>query len=189
MPKKGELDGYCYEACALGFNETSCFDMLRIKNLTICNPEKSVIKKAVKNNHLTFVDLNGFKIKKQNLLIKLLLTSLKVEKKSLFNIASFFFNKNKWNIIITGDKELGIDFYLKKINIYVNLNIISRPMENYPFKKPKFIPEEIKMWKNLVNFKKSILIFFTLLVVFLKKKLMMDLDYYLQNFQINCMGR
>ena len=51
--KKWELDSYCYEACALGFNETSCFDMLRIKNLTICNPEKSVIKKAVRNNHLT----------------------------------------------------------------------------------------------------------------------------------------
>ena len=41
----------------------SCFDTLRIKNLTICNPEKSVIKKAIKNNHLTFVDLNGFKKK------------------------------------------------------------------------------------------------------------------------------
>ena len=37
--------------------------MLRIKKLTICNPEKSVIKKAIRNNHLTFVDLNGFKIK------------------------------------------------------------------------------------------------------------------------------
>ena len=62
--KKGYLDGCCFEACALGFHETNCFDILSIKKLTICNPEKSVINKAIKNNHSTFVDLKGFKIKK-----------------------------------------------------------------------------------------------------------------------------
>ena len=62
--KKGYLDDCCFEACALGFSETHFFDMLSIKKLTICNPEKSVINKAIKNNHFTFVDLMGFKIKK-----------------------------------------------------------------------------------------------------------------------------
>ena len=171
--KKWELDGYCYEACALGFNETSCFDMLRIKNLTICNPEKSVIKKAVRNNHLTFVNLNGFKIKKTKSFDKTFVNITKSRNESLFNIAAaFFLTKINGIIIITGDKELGIDFYLKKINIYVNLNIISKAHGKITlFKKPKFIPEEIKMWKNFGKFQKINSNFFTLPGCFSEKEI------------------
>ena len=59
--KKGYLDDCCFEACALGFSETHFFDILSIKKLTICNPEKSVINKAIKNNHFTFVDLKDLR--------------------------------------------------------------------------------------------------------------------------------
>ena len=78
--------------------------MLRIKNLTICNHEKSFNKKADKNNHLTFVDLNGFKIKKTKSFDKTFVNITKSRNESLFNIAAaFFLTKINGIIIITGD--------------------------------------------------------------------------------------
>ena len=69
--------------------------------------------------------------------------------------SAFFLTKINGIIIIIGDKELGVDFYLKKINAFVNFNIISKSHGKITlFKKPKFIPEEIKMWKNFGKFQK-----------------------------------
>ena len=171
--KKGYLDDSSFEACALGFNETNCFDMLSIKKLTICNPEKSVINKAIRNNHLTFVDFNGFKIKKNKSFDKTFVNITKSRKESFFNIAAaFFLTKINGIIIITGDKELGVDFYLKKIKSFVNLNIISKSNGKITlFKKPNFIPEEIKIWKNFGKFQKINANFFTLPGCFSEKEI------------------
>ena len=171
--KKGYLDGSCFEACALGFHETNCFDILSIKKLTICNPEKSVIKKAIKNNHLTFVDLKGFKIKRTKSFDKTFVNITKSRKESFFNIATaFFLTKINGIIIITGDKELGVDFYLKKINSFVNLNIISKSHGKITiFKKPEFIPKEIKTWKNFGKFQKNNANFITLPGCFSEKEI------------------
>ena len=171
--KKGYLDGCSFEACALGFHETNCFDILSIKKLTICNPEKSVIKKAIKNNHLTFVDLKGFKIKRTKSFDKTFVNITKSRKESFFNIATaFFLTKINGIIIITGDKELGVDFYLKKIKSFINLNIISKSNGKITlFKKPNFIPEEIKIWKNFGKFQKINANFFTLPGCFSEKEI------------------
>ena len=62
--KKGLINNFSSKVCVIGFNDIQCFETLGIKKMTICHPEKSVIKKAFALNHLTFVDLNGFKTRK-----------------------------------------------------------------------------------------------------------------------------
>ncbi len=171
--KKGLIDDCNFEACALGFNNIKCFDTLNIKKLAICHPEKSVIKKALVNNHLTFVDLNGFKNKTIRFFDKIFVNITKSRKETFFNIAAaFFLTKKNGIIIITGDKELGVDFYLKKISSYINLNIISKSHGKITFfQKPKFVPYEIKSWKEFGKFQKITNEFFTLPGCFSEKKI------------------
>ena len=121
--KKGLINNFSSKVCAIGFNDIQCFETLGIKKLTICHPEKSVIKEAFALNHLTFVDLNGFTTRKIQAFDQTFVNITKSRKETLFNIAvAFFITKIGGIIIITGDKELGIDFYLRKIRSLTTLN-------------------------------------------------------------------
>ena len=120
--KKGLINNFSSKVCAIGFNDIQCFETLGVKKLTICHPEKSVIKKAIALNHLTFVDLNGFTTRKIQVFDQTFVNITKSRKETLFNIAvAFFITKIDGNIVINGDKELGIDFYCKKIGTLTNL--------------------------------------------------------------------
>ena len=80
--------------------------------------------------------------------------------------------KNNGIIVITGDKELGIDFYLGKISNYIDLNTIAQSHGKITiFKKPKFIPNDIKNWKNYGKFKKTSTNFYTLPGCFSEKEI------------------
>ena len=79
--KKGLINIVGSKICALGFHDINCFKTLKITKLTICHPEKYVVKEAVNLKYFTFVDLDGFKKKLINVLIKHLLTLQKVEKR------------------------------------------------------------------------------------------------------------
>ena len=102
--KKGLINNFSSKVCAIGFNDIQCFETLGVKKLTICHPEKSVIKKAIALNHLTFVDLNGFTTREIQVFDQTFVNITKSRKETLFNIAvAFFITKIDGNIVINGD--------------------------------------------------------------------------------------
>lgn len=171
--KKGLIDDFNSEVCAIGFYNLQCFETLGIHKLAICHPEKSVIQKAFELNYLTFFDLNGDKKNKIKAFDKTYINITKSRKETFFYISiGFFITKINGTIVITGDKELGIDFYLRKIGSLTNLNFFSKSHGKISFiKKTKFIPEEIKTWKNYGKYRKICSNFYTLPGCFSEKKI------------------
>ena len=189
--KKGLIDNFSTETCALGFYDFKCFEILGIPKLTICNPEKSVIKKAFKLNYQTFVDLDGIKKNRKKKFDKTIVNITKSRKETFFYIAAAFFITNRNGIIIiTGDNELGIDFYLKKLRSLMNLNFFSKSHGKIIFlKKTKYIPNEIRIWKNFGNYTKINSDFFTLPGCFSEKKIDEGSNLLAKNFSNNLFGR
>ncbi len=171
--KKGLVNNFNSEVCAMGFYDLNCFKNLDIKKLAICNPEKSVIKNALELNYLTFFDIDGFKKKKKKSFDHTIVNITKSRKETFFYIAlAFFITKIEGMIIITGDKKLGIDFYLRKIRSITNLIFFSKSHGKISFiEKKKFIPEEIKNWKNYGKYRKICSNFYTLPGCFSEKKI------------------
>lgn len=171
--KKGLIKNFTSEVCAIGFYDFQCFETLGMHKLAICHPEKSVIKKAFELNYFTFFDLNGFKENKKRGFDQTFVNITKSRKETFFYIAiAFFLTKIDGMIIITGDKDLGIDFYLKKIRSLTNLNFFSKSHGKISFlKKTKFIPEEIKNWKNYGKYKKISSNYYTLPGCFSEKEI------------------
>ena len=189
--KKGLINNFSSKVCAIGFNDIQCFETLGIKKLTICHPEKSVIKKAFALNHLTFVDLNGFTTRKIQVFDQTFVNITKSRKETLFNIAvAFFITKIDGNIVINGDKELGIDFYCKKIGTLTNLIFFSKSHGKISFsKKTKFIPNEIKIWKNYGKYRKIYSNYYTLPGCFSEKEIDDGSNLLVKNFSNNLYGK
>ena len=189
--KKGLIKNFSSEVCAIGFYDIQCFDTLGIKKMTICHPDKSVIKKAFELNHLTFVDLNGVKKRKTHVFDQTFVNITKSRKETFFNIAvAFFITKIDGMIVITGDKELGIDFYLRKIDSLTNLSFFSKSHGKISFsKKTKFIPEEIRVWKNYGKYRKICSDFYTLPGCFSEKEIDVGSNLLVKNFSNNLYGK
>ena len=133
---------------------------------------KNLLLKKQLRQSFNFVDLNGFTTRKIQVFDQTFVNITKSRKETFFYISiGFFITKINGTIVITGDKELGIDFYLRKIGSLTNLNFFSKSHGKISFiKKTKFIPEEIKTWKNYGKYRKICSNFYTLLDAFLKKK-------------------
>ena len=189
--KKGLIDNFNAETCALGFYNFNCFEILGMPKLTICNPEKSIIQKAFKLNYLTFVDSNGIKKNIKKKFDKTFVNITKSRKETFFYIAAaFFITKRNGIITITGDNKLGIDFYLKKISSLLNLNFFSKSHGKIIFlQKTKFIPNEIRTWKNFGNYTKISSDFLTLPGCFSEKKIDEGSNLLAKNFSNKLFGR
>ena len=114
-----------------------------------------------------------------------------IYEETFFYIAvAFFITKIDGIIIITGDKELGIDFYLKKIRSLTNLNFFSKSHGKISFlKKTKFIPEEIKIWKNYGRYKRIRSDFYTLPGCFSEKEIDEGSNLLAKSFSNNLYGK
>ena len=189
--KNGLFNDVNSNSCALGFSDPEFFTKLKMDNITICHPEKSVIKKATKLNHLTFVNSDGVRKKNNNIFNTSFVNVTKSRKETYFYIAiSFFITKYNGKIFIIGDKTLGINFFLKEIGSFIKLNILSKSHGKIGyFRRPKFIPNEISIWKKYGKYKKVHSDFYTLPGCFSEKGVDKGSELLVKNFSNNLHGK
>ncbi len=189
--KIGLIDELNSESCAIGFSNPECFKKIGISNLTICHPEKSVIDKSTEINYSTFVDTDSIKKTQKKRFNKTFVNVSKSRKETFFNIAfAFYITKFEGSIFISGDNELGIDFFLRRINSHIKLKIFSKSHGRIcVFKKSKTIPSEIKNWKNYGKYRKINSDFYTLPGCFSEKGIDKGSQLLAEKFSNNLYGK
>ena len=136
----------------LGCAKPELLKVLNFREVTICHPEKDIIRRAEDLNFCTLI--NTSKLTKLKLL-RSVCTSIvfitKSRRETLLNIAMAFSATNwKGNIIITGGKKEGIEYALGELKKIVEpCYVLSKAHGKIGlFKRPELIPQVIRNWKK-----------------------------------------
>ena len=149
----------------LGCPQPEALKILKLNDVLICHPEKSVVQKAQELNFQTLVDLERFnKIRISRSVRTAIVWVTKSRSETLFNIAlAFLITPKAGKIILTGEKKDGIEYAVKKLSAMIKpISVISKSHGKIGlFQRPRYLPKTVRSWKKKGELQKNASGFFS----------------------------